>query len=234
MTGRASFILVALLSGGAVAAASLPHPDAPVFEACATDMDVAPAVVAERIARLGWAETDLSDELQETGHLYGALRYFGASAYLGETSVEDWTASLQDYRHETDGLPAFGSEGSDQAYRTRAFRDPAGSGVLVLTSDDDMTWSCEILLSEAPPNAADFMSTADEADESAAAQGLSFRSVDRRPSTFAEMLALLPFLPMPKVYYAEYVSADPEILRDRYGVHTPIIFAAEISVTNAF
>ncbi|MFQ6547655.1 hypothetical protein AADZ90_006830 [Aestuariibius sp. 2305UL40-4] len=217
-----------------MAAASLPHPEAPAFEACATDMDVAAAVVAERIARMGWAETDLSEELQEMGHVYGALRYFGASAYLGKTSVEDWTASLQDYRNETGGLPAFGLEGLDQTYRTRAFRDPAGSGVLVLTSDDDNTWSCEILLNEAPPNASDFMSTADETDEVATAEGFAFRSVDQHPGTFAEMLALLPFVPMPKVYYAEYLSADPEILRERYGLKTSITFAAQVSVINAF
>ncbi len=221
-------ILIVLIGATPSVAQTLAHPNAPIFKACAADMNVPADTIVQRILATGWTETDFTPELQALGQDLAILRYFGGSAYLGETSKDDWDARI-DELSGPNGLYVYTSDPV-----ARAFKDPNQSGYAVLTPDLDDYWFCEILLTKEPPDAWEFMSQASSVSDRSTADGLVYVSDHIPVNELFEFLGLLPFLPSAKRYYSEFVLADPETVEAQYGRKIKVVFAADFSTAYPF
>jgi hypothetical protein len=229
MLFRIFALLTTMFGAGPTMAVTLAHPQVPILEACAVDMNVGPEVIADRIRVVGWIETSLTPDMDKLGQDYSVLDNFGTSVFFGEDSIEDWTARLVEV---SDFLNRYQYENMQD--RVRAFADPQQSGFAVLISDQDGFWTCEVLLTKVAFNASEFMSDPPTEDDSYSTDGIRYMSDQDRRNEFVEFLGLLPFMPTPRRYYSNYILTDPEIIEYRYGYGVDLSFAATFSTEFPF
>ncbi len=222
-------MLAASFGASPAMAVTLAHPDLPIFEACAVDMNVSGEVVVDRILAVGWAETSLTPEVKQLVQDHSVLSNFGTSVAFGEDTKSDWDGRFEELSEILHLEPH-----ESEPVTVRAFQDPGRSGFAVLTADLDGFWSCEILLISVPFGGLQFMTTPPSNGDRYATDGITYMSDQDGRSELVEFFGLLPFMPTPKRYYSSYMLIEPETIEERYGHSASLVFAAEFSTIYPF
>ena len=218
-----------LFGANAATAMTLAHPNLPIFEACAVDMNVNGDVIANRILAVGWLETSRTPELKKLGQDHSIINNFGASVAFGEDTQADWDARFNEVS-EILHLDPY----ADETAKVRAFQPPDQSGFAVLASEPDGFWSCEILFTAMHFDGSRFMASQPKNGDQYGTDGISYLTDETGRSELVEFLGLLPFTPTPKRFYSNYILIEPDTLKARYDHKVNLVFAAELSTIYPF